>query len=52
MEKSEIDYIFDVDIKYPEKLQEFHMEFLFHLKERGLERLKNFSLTHITKLNI
>ena len=40
-EKSEIGYIFEVDIKYLEN----------YLKGRGLKRLKSLLPTYMTKLN-
>ena len=35
--ENEIGYILEVDIKYPEKLQEFHMELPFLPERKKLE---------------
>ena len=39
-EKNEIGYIFEVDIKYPEKLQEFHMDLPFLPKIKRLGKVE------------
>ena len=40
-EKNEIGYIFEVDIKYPEKLQKFHMNLSFLPERKRVEKVEN-----------
>ena len=40
MMENEIGYILEVDIKYPEKLQEFHMELPFLPERKKLEKVE------------
>ena len=50
-EESDEAHYLEVDVQYPQKLYELHMDILFYLKERYLKKLKSLLLIYMIRMN-
>ena len=50
-EESDEAHYLEVDVQYPQKLYELHMDILLYLKERYLKKLKSLLLIYMIRMN-